>query len=271
MILDEIVKKKEKELREKMSKVSLESLIEVLKRCRPELFRGGAHEGDEGPFKAAVSRPGRINLIAEIKGRSPSQGVIRESFDPREIASIYETNGAAALSILTDEEFFGGSLERLEEVRRVVSLPLLRKDFIIDEYQIYEAALFHADAILLIVRILKQDQLREYLRLAASLGMDALVEVHSEEELERALEGGAAIVGINNRDLTTFKVSLETTLRMAPRVPAGRVVVSESGISSVEDVKRVARAGVNAILVGSALMKAKDPAMKMRELLEPLT
>ncbi len=264
MILHKIVKHKEKELSIRKANIPIEVLAQAIQKCSPEFLE--AKRG-LGKFKEAISRAESINIIAEIKGRSPSRGLIKENFDPCKVASIYERNGAAALSVLTDEKFFGGSLDHLLQIRKNVSLPILRKDFIIDEYQIYEAALSGAHAVLLIVRILRDHQLKEFLHLTSLLNMDALVEVNCEDDLQRALDGGAEIIGINNRDLATFTVNLETTLRLAPEVPSDRIIVSESGVSSNEDVKRLVAAGVHNILVGSALMEAEEPAKKIRELL----
>lgn len=255
LILDEIVREKEKEIREKKANISQKTLIEDLK---------GSLRGIS--FKDAISSPGKVNIIAEIKGRSPSRGVLKERVEPQALARVYEANGASAISVLTDGPFFGGSLEDLILVRQVTSLPVLRKDFIIDEYQIYESALAGAHAILLIVKLLSQEQLYSYLRLAGFLGMDALVEVHSEGELECALNAGAQIIGINNRDLTDFSLDLGVTLGLASKVPGDKILVSESGILAGRDVERVATVGINAILVGSALMEASDPGMKLREL-----
>ena len=261
MILHKIVKHKEKELSIRKANIPIDILVE---RCSSKLFE--AKSGLTG-FKEAISRTGSVNIIAEIKGRSPSRGIIKENFDPCEVASIYEQNGAAALSILTDEKFFGGSLEHLLQIRRNVSLPILRKDFIIDEYQIYEAALSGAKAVLLIVRILTDHQLKKFLHLTSFLNMDALIEINCEDDLQRALDGGAEIIGINNRDLATFTVNLEATLRLAPKVPSDRIIVSESGVTSSEDVKRLVASGVHSILIGTVLMEAKEPAKKIRELL----
>jgi indole-3-glycerol phosphate synthase len=220
-----------------------------------------------GTFKSAKS----MALIAEVKKASPSVGVIVHNFDPEQIAREYSAAGAAALSVLTDEKFFQGKLEYLRLIRAAVPLPLLRKDFIIDELQVYEAAASGADAILLIVSILSDDQLRSYRALAGHLRMAALVEVHDERELERAVGTGATIIGINNRDLKTFKVDLGTTQRLAGIVRGGsepdQTIVAESGIHTRADVERVREAGANAILVGESLMKSGDIAGKVKELL----
>ncbi|MFN4033450.1 MAG: indole-3-glycerol phosphate synthase TrpC [Fimbriimonadales bacterium] len=207
-----------------------------------------------------------IALIAEMKRASPSKGVIREDFDPAAIAEQYHRAGADALSVLTDEPYFQGKPENLYIARHAAPLPALRKDFIIDEYQVYESRVLQADAILLIVAALAdRAQLHDWRALAESLGMDALVEVHDEWELETAVESGATLIGINNRDLRTFEVSLETTLRLLRYFPEAVTRVSESGIETAEQVQRLHAAGVHAILVGETLMRAGDPVATVRE------
>lgn len=211
-------------------------------------------------------------LIAEVKKASPSAGVIRPGFDPVAIAREYQAAGASCLSVLTDEKFFQGSLEYLKQIRAAVELPLLRKDFIIDERQILEAAEWGADAILLIVAILDDSRLRHFHSLARAAGLAALVEVHDEAELDRALAAGAELVGVNNRNLKTFKVDLATTERLAARLPdlsaKGRhLLVAESGIHTRADVERLARCGASAILVGESLMREADLGKKVTELL----
>jgi indole-3-glycerol phosphate synthase len=219
-------------------------------------------------FRGAISVKDRIRLIAEIKFASPSEGTIREKADPIPIGRIYEEAGAAAISLLTDEKFFGGDLNNLPRLKNAVSLPILRKDFIIDGIQVRESSLFGADAILLIVRLLSQGQLQELLDACQGLGMAALVEVHDREDLEKAVACGAEIIGINNRDLDTFKVSLNTTLELAPLVPNNRILVGESGIMDESDIRLLNGCGIRAILVGSSLMKSDDVAKKTRELVE---
>jgi len=206
-----------------------------------------------------------IALIAEVKRASPSKGVIRPAFDPIEIAWRYYQAGADALSVLTDEPYFGGRLEYLTLIRSQVPLPLLRKDFIVDPYQIYESRVMGADAILLIVAAIESDTaLREWRELAESLGLDVLVEVHTEAELERALTMGATLIGINNRNLHTFETSLQTTFDLLPRIPSEVLLVSESGIETAEQVRALQQAGVKAILVGETLMRADDPLPLIR-------
>lgn len=211
-----------------------------------------------------------IKLIAEIKKASPSKGVIRANFNPGEIAQIYANNGASAISVLTETRYFQGSLNYLKEVRNALrdkALPLLRKDFLHDPYQIYESRAYGADAVLLIVAILTPQKLAELLGLTYELGMEGLVEVHNEAELEIALRSGAKVIGINNRDLNTFNVDLTITKRLRPLIPQDRIVVSESGIKSRSDIEKLEEWGVDAVLVGESLISAPDIAAKMRELL----
>ena len=219
-----------------------------------------------GFHRALRSTPNPIALIAEIKRASPSKGVIREDFDPLRIAEQYHEAGADALSVLTDEPYFQGKPEYLTQVREQVPLPALRKDFLIDAYQVYESRVLSADAILLIVAALPdRAHLHDLRALAESLGMDALVEVHDEWELETAVESGATLIGVNNRDLRTFEVSLETTLRLLRYLPEGITRVSESGIETADDVQRLHAAGVDALLVGETLMRAADPVAVVRQ------
>ncbi len=216
-------------------------------------------------FAAALRKPG-ISAIAEIKRRSPSKGPLREDLDVVSVARGY-TQNAAALSVLTDHDFFGGSDDDLRVVREVTGLPVLRKDFTIDEYQIHEARLIGADAILLIVRILDDSQLRDYLQLAHELGLSALVEVHDDQELTRAVDCHADIIGVNSRNLDTFEVNLDTALRLRRRIPGDCTAVAESGIHTRDDVGRLEAAGYDAFLVGEALMRAPAPGRKLAELL----
>lgn len=215
-------------------------------------------------FLAALSLDS-VALIAEIKHASPSRGVLIDPFDPQELAQTYAANGAAAISILTDERFFQGHLEHLRAVRQVAHLPILRKDFMIDAYQIYESRAAGADAILLIVAVLEDAQLQALHALAASLGMAAVVEVHNAAELERALRINPDAIGINNRDLKTFEVSTATTIQLAARIPAGVVIVAESGILQAADVRSMGAAGAHAVLVGEGLLQAPDIAARVRE------
>jgi indole-3-glycerol phosphate synthase len=206
-------------------------------------------------------------IIAEIKKASPSKGVLAEEFDPAAIARSYEQGGAVALSVLTDEKHFHGSLSHLESARAAVSLPILRKDFTIDAYHVHEAAAHGADAILLIAAILTEWQMRDFRELAERYSMAALVEVHDEEELKPAIASGARLIGVNNRNLHTFEVNLETSLRLAEKIPAGVVRVAESGINSTQHIKQLRAAGYQAFLIGEHLMKSGDPAAALRALL----
>jgi indole-3-glycerol phosphate synthase len=217
-------------------------------------------------FLAALTgrQPG---VIAEIKKASPSKGVLATEFDPAAIAQLYQEGGAAALSVLTDEKHFQGSLSDLESARGAVRLPALRKDFTVDAYHVHQAAAYGADAILLIAAILTESEMREFRELAERYGMAALVEVHDAEELEPAVASGARLIGVNNRNLHTFEVSLETSIRLAEKIPAGVVKVAESGIHSSADVQQLQAAGYQAFLVGEHLMKSGDPAGALRALL----
>jgi indole-3-glycerol phosphate synthase len=224
------------------------------------------HGGEIRDFKKAISTSERTNLIAEIKFASPSAGVIRKDTDPIDIGRMYDQSGAAAISLLTDQRFFGGNINNLPLLKKAVSLPILRKDFIIDDIQVRESQLFGADAILLIVRILDRQQLNELMAAAGESGLAVLTEIHDRAELDTAIDAGAQIIGINNRDLDTFKVDIATTLEIAPLVPKDRVVVSESGIFTTEDIALVKGSGVHAVLVGTSIMKSEDPAQKVKEL-----
>lgn len=209
-----------------------------------------------------------VSVIAEIKRRSPSKGELRRDLDVAEIARSYDANGASAISVLTDGSFFGGSAADLQLARANSELPVLQKDFIVDEYQLYEARSMGADAVLLIVRVLDGGLLGELLGLAGELELDVLVEVHSAQELNRAADAGARIIGVNNRDLDTFEVSLQTAMDLRPMIPDGVVAVSESGIRNGDDVRRLRDGGYDAILVGETLMTAVDPGAKLAELLQ---
>ena len=243
-------------------------------KLRPQadkMKQAAAGRKDFRDFAGALRRDNGIALIAEVKKASPSAGVIVKDFDPIRIARDYEAGGAAALSVLTDEKFFQGRLDFLEQIRDAVRLPLLRKDFVIDELQVYESSAYGADAILLIVAILDDAQLKSFRELAAGLKLAALMEVHDEAELERAIASGAEIIGVNNRDLRDFSVNLATTEKLAARLKRGMcakyTLVAESGIHVRADVERVAKAGANAILVGESLMRSGDIPGKVKELL----
>ena len=247
MILDDIVSHKREELAEAKRRAPL---AEVKARA--------AEAAQPRGFGQALRQAG-LSVIAEVKRKSPAKGVLNQAVDPAQQAGLYAQAGARAVSVLTDQRYFDGTNADLEAVHRAVSLPLLRKDFTIDEYHVYEARSIGADAILLIVRALDQPQLTGFQALAQELGMDVLAEVHNEGEIERALAAGSAIVGINNRDLATMTVDVAAAARLRPLIPAGITLVSESGIRGPEDVRTVTRAGVDAILVGEALMAAGDP------------
>ena len=254
-ILEQIVARKRVRLEEAKRRFPLDRLLVEL----PTVIGGGR-------FTSALRRDS-VNIIAEIKRRSPSRGVIRENFDPVNIALNYTANGAAAISCLTEEDFFGGSLDHLRQAREETPLPLLRKDFIFDEYQIYEAAHAGADAILLIVAILDGPRLNDLLKTAYSLGLDALVEVHNREELEVALCYDVRMLGINNRNLRTFETSLQTSINLSSELPKEITLVSESGIRSREDIERLRAAGFHAFLIGEELMKAADEGKALKALL----
>lgn len=220
-------------------------------------------------FLAALQTPktGRVALIAEVKKASPSAGVIRPDFDPVQVARVYEDSGAACLSVLTDEKFFQGHDDYLKAVREAVSLPIIRKDFVVSDWQIYESRALAADAVLLIVAALSPTQIKDYAALASELGMAALVEVHTEAEMQVALDAGAALIGINSRNLDTFVTDLTTVARLAAMVPAGMTLVAESGLKTPTDVQQVADAGAKAILVGETLMRSADVGAAVRALL----
>jgi indole-3-glycerol phosphate synthase len=255
-ILDDIVRDKRAEIARRRVEAPRAALE---RRCR-EL-------PPTRDFEAALAPlPGGVRLIAEVKKASPSRGVLAPSFDPVSLAATYAAHGAAAISVLTDEKYFQGSLGLLDAVRAAVPVPLLRKDFILDEYQLWESRAAGADALLLIVAILQAPQLADLLAAAKGLGLAALVEAHTAAELETALAAGARIVGINNRDLRTFETRIETTLALLPSIPPGPIVVSESGFDRAEQVRRVVAAGAHAVLVGEGLVRAADVAAKVREL-----
>jgi indole-3-glycerol phosphate synthase len=253
--LKKIVKEKEFSLKEDKKKLPQKKLEE--KSQEPRLKRS---------FRKAIDNSLRISLIAEIKQASPSKGIIKKDFDPVKIASSYQTAGADALSVLTEETYFKGDLSHIGEIRKKVSLPILRKDFIIDAYQIYESCVAGADAILLISEILSKAQISEFLSLAKTLDLDCLVEASSESELNKILGTEAEIIGINNRDLRTFKVDLETSRRLIPLIPREKIIVSESGIKDKRDINLLKKLKVNSVLIGETLLKAEDIAGKIRQL-----
>jgi indole-3-glycerol phosphate synthase len=232
--------------------------VAALRPRAAELRAAAAEQGPARGFAAALRAPGEVRLLAEVKRRSPSAGPIRPDADPVEVARAYRDAGAAALSVLTDEQFFGGSLDALRAVRRAVELPVLRKDFVVDAVQLWEARAAGADAVLLIARILPGGALAELHQQARELGLDVLVEVHDAEELERALAVDARLVGVNNRDLRTFRTDLALSYHLAPTVPLRATLVAESGIRAAEDVAGLGAAGVDAVLVGESLMRQPD-------------
>ena len=251
MILDTIVIQKKKEV----------ALLKAHGVSRPEM--------DVDPprgFMQALTQSSEIAVIAEVKKGSPSKGIISPDFNPTAIASSYEKGGADAVSVLTDEKFFYGSLDYIPLVRQEIQLPVIRKDFIIHELQIEEAGNYGADAILLIAAILDQNQIRDYLQMSTELGMDALVEVHDEKELEKSLIAGSRLIGINNRDLRDFTVDLQTTIRLRREIPDSIPVVSESGIKSREDMKMLEDKSIAAVLIGEAFMRSGDREAALREI-----
>lgn len=260
VILDEIYKHKLLEISQRKVQCPLEQLEAALSNLP-------ATHDLEAALKAASRTSGGLGLIAEIKAASPSRGVLRRDINPSQIALEYQEGGASAISVLTDKKFFQGKLAHLEAVRRVVKLPILRKDFIIDRYQIIEARASGADAVLLIAAILDEKTLNVFLDTASQLGLDSLVEVHTEEELRKVLNTPATLIGINNRDLHTFTVDLKTTLRLRPLIPGDRTVVSESGVKTRADVRFLEDAGIDAILVGEALVQSGDIGEKIKELM----
>ena len=256
MILDEIIAYKKKELAETKRRVPL-----------ADIKSRAADAGPTRGFGIALAGCEEIRLIAEVKKASPSKGLIREDFDPVKIAQSYEASGASCISVLTEQKFFQGRLEYLDAIRKAVTVPLLRKDFIIDTYQIIEARAAGADAVLLIAACLERQQLEDFIGIARQLHLDVLVESHTYKELDKSLLAGTVLVGINNRDLGTFTVDLQTTIDLMKDIPGDRTVVSESGIRTREDVLKLQRSGVDAILVGESLMREKDIEKKVKELL----
>ncbi len=257
-ILKKILQRKVEEIAEATAK---ESLADLTNRAKTALPVRGFIQSIENKIAASQAA-----VIAEIKKASPSKGVMRENFIPAEIAKSYEKGGAACLSILTDRDFFQGATQYLMQAREATSLPVIRKDFIIDPYQVYEARAMHADCILLIVSALEDARLNELLALANELQMDVLMEVHDREEMQRAIVSGAKLIGVNNRNLRTFEVSLQTTLNMLDMLPEDRILVTESGIHAPQDVQLMREHNVNSFLVGEAFMRADEPGEKLAEL-----
>ena len=254
-MLDKIVAQKREEVERRKRAAPMTYLQERIARQRPVLDLALALKG------------GRMRLIAEVKQASPSRGVLSRNFDPIELSRIYAEGGAAAISVLTEANYFMGSNEHLAAIKESVGLPLLRKDFIFDPYQMYESRAYGADALLLIAAVLSEKQLNDLVSLSHSLGLRCLVEAHNEGEVERAVLSEAEIIGINNRDLNTFAVDINTTRRLRPLVPKGKIVVSESGIKSRSDMQKLAEWGVDAVLIGEALVTAGDVRARMKDLL----
>lgn len=256
MILDEIVSNTKRELERKKSLVPLADLVSMSRNCPPVVDFAAIHGKTPG-----------IKIISEIKKASPSRGLIRRDFDHLSIAEEYEESGAFALSILTDGKFFAGDISYLSDIRKRSKLPLLRKDFTVDPYHVYEARCHGADIVLLIAAVLGRGEMEEYMGLARSLGMRCVVEVHDESELETAIEAGAEIIGINNRDLRDFTVSLDVSKRLGAMVPEEKIVISESGISRADDIEELLENGIDTFLVGETLMRAPSPGAALRNLL----
>ncbi len=262
MILDDIVRHKKYELCEFKNTLALDVLRSAL-----------ATLPSKRDFKGVLCAPSPMNgprtirIIAEIKKASPSRGLIRDNFDPVEIAQLYEKNGAVAISVLTDRKYFQGNFENLARVKENISIPILDKDFIIDPYQLYLAKYYGADAVLLIVAILTDEELAGYLSIASQLDLDVMVEVHTHEELKRALATNAQIIGINNRDLKTFQVSVDTSRELVHCIPDDKIVVSESGIDSKDTLVSLRKEGVDAFLIGEAFMREQNIGKKLREFL----
>lgn len=254
--LKEIVQKKKEKIllaKQQLPEEDLKAKVENLPATRP--------------FIEAIYKPRTISLIAEIKKASPSRGIIRQEFNPQEIAKIYQEAGAQAISVLTEEDFFSGSIFYLNEVRSAVDLPILRKDFILESYQIYESRYFGADAILLIADLLTKDSLSELMQLAANLGLSYLIEVHNEKELKKVLNLKVPFIGINNRDLHSLETDFKTTEKLFPLIPKDKIVVVESGIKSYQDVLFLKILGVSACLIGEAFMEAEDIKKKIEEIM----
>ncbi len=257
-ILNKIIARKYEEIAERKANVSLDDLKSAVKTIEPA-------RGFVQAIETKITN-GKPAVIAEIKKASPSKGVIRENFNPPEIAKSYDAAGAACLSVLTDVDFFQGADAYLQSVREAVTLPVIRKDFMVDEYQVYESKAIGADCILLIVAALDKSQLTDLNSLASELGLDVLVEVHNQSELDLALEMPNKLVGINNRDLHSFDVTLDTTLSLLPNIPSDKIVITESGIHVSEDVALMRKNQVNGFLVGESFMRHTDPGVKLKEL-----
>jgi indole-3-glycerol phosphate synthase len=254
MVLEQILKNKQREVKVRKDKLPLTKLKGSL-----------SSQLETRSFYKAIARP-NLSIIAEVKKASPTAGIINKTCSVEKLAQLYEQGGAAAISVLTDEKFFAGSLKDLEAVKEKVSLPVLRKDFIIDEYQLYESKLFGADAVLLIASVLSFSKLNKFLQIAEELGLDVLVEVHDYEDLAKALESEAKLIGINNRNLTTMRVDIKTTLKLLPLIPFDKIVVSESGINSLSQIRMLLAEGIDGVLIGEMLARSQNPDFLLRKL-----
>lgn len=259
MILNEILTHKRREVEELKLRYPLKRLEEAV------AAKNGAIHRD---FRKAISHPHRLNLITEIKKASPSEGILRENFQPLRLAALMEYAGAAALSVLTETRFFKGRPSYLKTIRQVTQIPILRKDFILDEYQLYESKILEADAVLLIASILTNEELTTFLERCREIGLEALVEIHTEEDLKKALDNGTQLLGINNRNLQTLEVDVNRAERLLGRIPKSATVVIESGFKDHEELLKYNGLGVHAFLIGTALMKAEDIIGKVHELLK---
>ena len=255
MILDKIVTYKKKKIEEEKKNISMDKLIFQINN--PSVTRD---------FKQSIKVENQLSIIAEVKKASPSKGIIKENFDPLAIAQCYEKNKVEAISVLTEDQFFQGDNQYLTDIKQISTVAILRKDFIIDPYQIYQSKVLGADVILLIVSILSKKELVDFKKISKEIGLQCLVEVHNKIELETALSAGADIIGINNRDLRTFKTTLETTEKLVPFIPKDKVIISESGIHTREDMKFLQGLGVDGVLIGESLMRAKSVDAKLIEL-----
>lgn len=255
MILDKIVNHKKKKIEEEKKNISIDKLISQI--SNPSITRD---------FKQSIKGKNQLSIIAEVKRASPSKGIIREDFDPLAIAQCYEKNKVEAISVLTEEQFFQGHNQYLLDIKKTTTVPILRKDFMIDPYQIYQSKVLGADVILLIVSILSKKELTDFQDIAKKIGLQCLVEVHNQMELEMALSAEADIIGINNRDLKTFETTLKTTEKLMPFIPKDKVVISESGINTREDMAFLQGLGVDGVLIGESLMRAKSIDRKLMEL-----
>ena len=258
MILDDILTQKRKDLEELKTRLPLARLQKIAESRTTFIRRN---------FKQALQNHKKINIIAELKKASPSEGILRADFQPMRLGEIYEISGAAALSILTEPHFFMGRSSYLKTVRQVTSIPLLRKDFIFEKYQIFETAILEADAFLLISSLLTEEELRDFIKIGKDLGMDALVEVHTDEDLHKAIHAGAEIVGINNRNLRTLAVNPQAAERLIPHIPQGKVIVIESGLKNHDEILSYKSLGAHAFLIGTAFMKSSDIAQTFHKLL----